>query len=222
MKNITIIIFSFIVTQLFSQIDTNQNKYGVFDNKKILLFLGLEWQFSNINLNHEQIEWYEFKSYRDDYEALNTQFITYDFQIRLYKNFFMNIGQGFAYDHLAYKEMTNMSNATIYYDDIKGWYIKNRISVNYYFHFNKNIFDISLGTQRTTSPVYMVFLQKSGNDYFSMTANTVYHRSDFFELKIMKSKMQMGIGYNFNNMTQNNEGNFNSYYIKFSYNIKGW
>lgn len=221
MKKYTILLF-FIYGISFSQ-DFSQQITApkhTKDRKYVFLSGGIYFQFAgNINRNLKD-------TYADIEEIVNTQILYYDLKIRLYKNLFVNYKQGFSIDPKAYEEYNNTTGDLIEYEDDKVLYIRNSISLQYYFKIKNNTFNLSLGYQDTGNNYNYARYVKVGNYYVPITLSLSDYDSKFIGLGYSYRNFQINAGYHFGGTNEmefySTEYSLSMYYLSFSYRIHAW
>ena len=226
MKNI------FIILLLLFHINFN-GQYHSFDStssytgKNITVNLDMKLQFAGKIPQQNTFDLLLVDTRGDAQEMLNSQFIGYDIQIKLYKQIFASFQQHFAYDHVGFEEYDNVTNYTIAMDDINAWYTRYTFSLLYYFKINNSQLNINLGIQRTNSPDLITVIKKnritnrwSLHDYWFSS-----YTSNHIEFNYIYKHIQIGAGYEFGgNIDFYDIGNskFSLYYFHLNYNILKW
>lgn len=127
----------------------------------------------------------------DRHEMLNSQWVFYNIKIRLYRKVFFNFKHGFSWDHIGYAELDNRNAYSIAMSDFKTLFVRGSFSLEYFFIYKHNLFNISMGLQNSSANVDLLYYVYSEyfHDYVPIL-NQGYNYSTYFA----------ALGYNYRNL----------------------
>ena len=192
---------------------------------KINFSIGLSTQFLLKNPRLYMQPHKTHKRLEDPYEMYNTQFIYYNFDFRIYKNFYFSFTHGFMYDHYSQRVFEYEPHSDTEFNDI---FDVSRDIKSLIFHYGYGLsylFHLGNGTYKLTYSINRRIAPQNKNYYllYPIWGSTLFYAVDLEEFKLERyfDPLVLGVSYQYNGTSVSaNRLHILSFYL--GYRIKSW